>query len=434
MNPISRALPRHLLAEPVIQRALAQRDFTVVFAAAQRANLSFNAIADATGIKADRVSKIARGIGEITGIETVERIADGLRIPGEMLGLTTRPWETAQPSPPGEEDPMHRRDLLRGTLAAGTASLTGVAGALARTNDALAYDGPENLTSIEAAAEAYSRGYRGRAPTDVLNELADEVDRAAPQLIRQQSAASRKTLTHAIGQLGGLTAIVLHDLGRHREADQWFATAARTAQRSGDRQLHAWILARHAMVPLNFGAPRVAARLAEQARHLAGSTNTPAAALAASVTARAHALAGARHLALAALDDADRIAGKLDAVQAADTWIGYCPQKHHVHRSQAMTLLGETGLARAAQRTALELTAPTSTMTRTLLLLDAAVCDNRDGEALAACEAATAALTAPAGRFRDGLVHRRGVELYRSLPPDLRESRAGRALADALAA
>jgi len=434
VNPISRALPRHLLTEPEVRQALAQRNFTVVFTAAQRAQLSFNAIADAIGIKADRVSKIARGIGEITGIETVERIADGLRIPGEMLGLATRPWETAPPSPPRQEDPMHRRGLLRGTLAAGTASLTGVAGALARTNEALAYTGSEALTSIEAAAEAYSRGYRGRAPTDVLDELADEVDRAAPRLLWQQSAASRKALTHAIGQLGGLTAIVLHDLGRHREADQWFATAARSAQRSGDQQLHAWILARHAMVPLNFGAPLVAVRLAEQARHLAGDTDTPAAALAASVTARAHALAGTHDLALDALNDADRIAGKLDAVQTADTWIGYCPQKHQVHRSQALTLLGKTGLARAAQHTALELTAPASTMTRTLLLLDAAACDHRDGESLAACEAATTALTAAAGRFRDGLVHRRGVELHRSLPPDLRESRAGRALADALAA
>ncbi len=96
--------------------------------------------------------------------------------------------------------------------------------------------------------------------------------------------------------------------------------------------LHAWIVARRAMVPLNFGAPQTAARLAEQARQLAGRRNTAAAALAASVTARAHVLTSATDAAEAALKAADRIAGKLNATQSADTWIGYCPQKHWVHR------------------------------------------------------------------------------------------------------
>ena len=152
---------------------------------------------------------------------------------------------------------MHRRDLL----AAGSMSLVGIAGVLARTDQALADTDPQDLIGIEAAVEVYSHGYGGRAPAEVLQELVAEVERAAPQLTRRQSTASRKTLTHAIGQLGGLTAIVLHDLGRHREADDWFVTAAKAAKRSGVRQLHAWVLARRAMVPLNFGAPRTAGRI-----------------------------------------------------------------------------------------------------------------------------------------------------------------------------
>lgn len=431
---ITRVLPRHLLAQPQIRQALARRDFTPVFRAAQQAGLSFNALAQSAGIKAERVSKIARGIGgAITGIETVERIADGLHIPGEMLGLAARPWECEPRSVSAEEEPMHRRDLLRVPLAAsGVALTTGIAAVLARTEQALAEPGDADVTSVEAAAESFSHGYAGRAPTAVLDDLVAEVDRALPQLSRQQSAASRKTLTHAIGQLGGLTAIVLHDLGRHRESASWFIAAAEAARRSGDRQLRAWILARRAMVPLNFGAPQAAARIAEQARHLAGPRNTAAAALAASVTARALALTGARDPAMDALKVADRIAGKLTAAHAADTWIGYCPEKHLVHRSQALTVLGKTGLARASQQAALKLTDPNSTMTRTLLLLDAAACEHRDGNSLAACEAATAALARSPGRYRDGLVRRRGIELHRSLPAGLRASRAGQKLADVL--
>lgn len=429
--PISRVLPRHLLADPEVRQALARRDFRIMLLAAHAAELSFNAIADATGIKAERISKVARGTARFTAMETVERIADGLHIPGEMLGLATRPWETEPAPPGGKEDPVDRRDVLRGTLAA---ALAGITPALADADQALAYTGPtpDDLTTVEAAAEKHSRGYRGRAPATVLGDLVDELAAAAPLLRQHQPRTSRTTITHALGQLGGLTAIVLHDLGRHREAYQAFATAARAAKASRDQQLHAWVLARKAMVPLNFGAPQVAARVAEQARALAGTSETAAAALAASVAGRAYALLHDRDAALAALTDADIIAGRLTGAQAADTWIGYCPQKHHVHRSQAMTALGETTEARTAQQTALTLTAPTSTMTRTLLLLDAAACDHRDGDSLGACRTAADALTSTPG-FRDGLVHHRGVELYQSIPAQLRGTHAGRQLADALA-
>lgn len=90
--------------------------------------------------------------------------------------------------------------------------------------------------------------------------------------------------------MAGMTAIVLHDLGSRRESRAWFATAARAAAESGDDQLHAWVLAREAMVPLNYGAPKAAAGLAERARHVAGHRPTAAATLAAAVAARAYAL------------------------------------------------------------------------------------------------------------------------------------------------
>ncbi|MDT4995691.1 MAG: hypothetical protein QOH97_5583 [Actinoplanes sp.] len=42
------------------------------------------------------------------------------------------------------------------------------------------------------------------------------------------------------------------------------------------------------------------------------------------------------------------IATRLMGAASADTWFGYCPQKHNVHRSQALTLLGDTVAARRA--------------------------------------------------------------------------------------
>ena len=119
-SALSRGLPRRLLNNPAVVRALATRTFSTVFTAAKAAGLSFNAIAAATGMKAERISLIARGKARVTSIETIERIGDGLRIPGAMLGLATRPWEGGKGTKPAREDEsMYRRELLRTVLAAG---------------------------------------------------------------------------------------------------------------------------------------------------------------------------------------------------------------------------------------------------------------------------------------------------------------------------
>ena len=432
-----RLLPRRLLGDPAVVHALASRTFSVVFTAAKAAGLSYNAIAAATGMKAERVSLIARGDTQVTGIDTIERIADGLHIPGAMMGLAARCWEhdtATQPRPAREDESMHRRDLLRTALAAGLTAtpLNHLADVLASADQALTAAPLADLDHLQAVTEQHSYGYGGRAPTDVLADLIADFADVTPLLQRPQTAATRAALTHIMGRLGGMAAVVLHDLGNRREAYTWFATAARAADESGDRHLQAWILARKAMVPLNFGAPLAAAQLAEQARHLAGTAPTAAATLAAAVASRAYALAGQRDNADAALHAADHLAATLPEHERADTWFGHCEQKHHVHLSHALTALGETDRARESQTHALALSAPTSTLTRTLLRLDAATCLHRDGHTIDACQAATTALTDIPARYHTGLTRSRALDLYRDIPTDLRSTPAARAFAGIL--
>ncbi|MFF9780385.1 hypothetical protein ACF1HJ_42970 [Streptomyces sp. NPDC013978] len=152
------------------------------------------------------------------------------------------------------------------------------------------------------------------------------------------------------GQMAGMTAIVLYGLGSRRESRAWFATAE-----SGNSQLHAWVLAREAMVPLNYGAPRAGAGLADQARQAAGHQQTE----------QAHAaLAGA-------------LMERLPEGERSDTWLTYGEQKHHVRLSHAFTTLADTRRPNESQHRALELSAPSRTMTRSLLHIDAAACSHR---------------------------------------------------------
>ncbi|WP_174703939.1 hypothetical protein [Streptomyces viridosporus] len=255
-----------------------------------------------------------------------------------------------------------------------------------------------------------------------------------PYLDSPQPVSTRVRVCRAAGQMAGMAAIMLHDLGARKEARAWFVTASTAAKESGDPQLHAWVLAREAMVPLNYGAPQAAAVLAEQARQLAGSRPTAAATLAAAVAARAYALSRQPEQARQALAAADTFMERLDADARADTWLTHGEQKHHVHLSHALTALGDTRRARESQQRALELSAPTSTMTRSLLAIDAAACARHDGDTQEACRRTVAVLSGLPDAYRTELVHRRALDLSRSIPTQHHQEHAVRGLREVLAA
>ncbi|WP_019074431.1 hypothetical protein [Streptomyces hokutonensis] len=125
---------------------------------------------------------------------------------------------------------------------------------------------------------------------------------------------------------------------------------------------------------------------------------------------------------------------RLPESERSDTWLTYGEQEHHVHLSHAFTTLGDTRRAGESHQRALELSAPTSTMTRTLLTIDGAACAHHDGNSTEACRRTVAALAALPGDFRTGLVHRRAQDLYEAIPAQHHRERALRELRDVLAA
>ncbi|MFJ6435510.1 XRE family transcriptional regulator [Streptomyces sp. NPDC091416] len=122
------ALPRDLLSDGAVQRALAEHDFGTVFRIArERTGISYSKFAAECDIKAERVGTLARGQGRITTFEKIVQIADALRVPGHMLGLTPRPWEAgdipAGTSPRTENGPnLRRRTILQAATSTGLAA------------------------------------------------------------------------------------------------------------------------------------------------------------------------------------------------------------------------------------------------------------------------------------------------------------------------
>ena len=110
------ALPPATLAHPEMRQALADHDFGAVFRLARaEAGISYSRIAAECGITPERVGLLARGLGRVESYAKITAIADALRIPGHLVGLASRPWETTT-------DAVARRGVLQAAGAVGLAA------------------------------------------------------------------------------------------------------------------------------------------------------------------------------------------------------------------------------------------------------------------------------------------------------------------------
>ncbi|CAM5688894.1 HTH cro/C1-type domain-containing protein OS=Streptomyces antimycoticus OX=68175 GN=SANT12839_050750 PE=4 SV=1 [Streptomyces antimycoticus] len=83
-----------------LRRALEEHDFAAAFTLIKKwGGLSQNRIAAACQLTPGKVSMIMNGSSRVTSIEVIRRIADGLRIPGHLVGLAPRPWESTDSAP-----------------------------------------------------------------------------------------------------------------------------------------------------------------------------------------------------------------------------------------------------------------------------------------------------------------------------------------------
>lgn len=90
-------IPDTLLNSDAMRQACAARNFQEIFRLMNRRTGSSHAVtAAAIGrIPSSRVSDIIRGVRGIRGSEVIEHVADGFGIPGGMLGLAARPWQSS---------------------------------------------------------------------------------------------------------------------------------------------------------------------------------------------------------------------------------------------------------------------------------------------------------------------------------------------------
>ncbi|MFG3267849.1 helix-turn-helix domain-containing protein [Streptomyces bobili] len=302
-----------LLEREDVRRALAEHDFASAFALIKKySGLSQNRIASACCLTPGKVSAIINGQQQVTSFDVICRICDGLRIPGSLLGLAPRDWETR----PGQEDALPQEDGERpstdeipwrpdatvdlavkltrsdlvmdrraATRALAGAAITGTtlldpiegwlqpAGAAARPRRRGRL-GPREVEELEFTARAfrawdhkYGGGLRRKAVLGQLSEVAAHLD-------EHQTPQVEQRLYQVMAQLAGTAATMAWDTGFQRRAQNYYLLALRASHAGGDMVLGANVLAGMARQMLYRDQPRDALeliRLAQDgARHVAG--------------------------------------------------------------------------------------------------------------------------------------------------------------------
>ncbi|WP_436788950.1 helix-turn-helix domain-containing protein [Yinghuangia sp. YIM S10712] len=90
-------MPEWLLGREETIEACAARDVGAIFVLARRYTGCFNSkLARLCGLTPSRVGEYISGRSRAQQQQVIERVADGLGIPGHMLGLSPRPWELTE--------------------------------------------------------------------------------------------------------------------------------------------------------------------------------------------------------------------------------------------------------------------------------------------------------------------------------------------------
>ncbi|GGJ56402.1 helix-turn-helix domain-containing protein [Streptomyces brasiliensis] len=234
------ALPRELLDDEEVQRALAEHDFGTVFRVARdRAGISYSRVAAECDIKPERVGTLARGVGRITTFDKVVQIADALRVPGSMVGLAPRPWEMdGLPVHPYDSEigptSVRRRTILQ------AATRTGLAAALPALHRP---PEPRRITNgyVQRLRERTVRLRRldeflggGDTYRVYIGEYQD-----TKRLLRTASftGESRQRLQSLLAEQAQQAGWAAFDGGRHAEAASLYEESKTAAREAGDADL-----------------------------------------------------------------------------------------------------------------------------------------------------------------------------------------------------
>ncbi len=242
---------------------LAERDIGALYRALNTAGISQRQIAQHTGQSQSEVSEILKGTRRVDNYRVLERIAEGLGIPRDRMGLSYGAngaylEEVTVAEPEKAEDMLRRHLLAQGGIALTGATVTKLGELLAVLPGPVlervpAQLGPVHVTRVQDLTRRLAEaGNRSVCDPDVLHGAAAW----ARRLLGVPGAELvKRSLRVAVGELHIEAGWSAFDAGLHRATLYHYAHAFELATEAGDACLQAAALRYAGLASVEHGHP-----------------------------------------------------------------------------------------------------------------------------------------------------------------------------------
>jgi tetratricopeptide (TPR) repeat protein len=322
--PRHQELPTRLLTDPQMVDACRDRDFARVFKLVRNhAGIYPSMIARRCDLTPSRVGEVIAGSRQLVHMDVIERVADGLRIPGHMLGLARRSWETPEVLAVAERDaPLAALEHDQPT--APQVPTSDVDSILALTSRA--DPSPPTLQAFRASIEDYWRRDDQHGGEVLRPALVGQLRYVVSLLKESRRATLQKELYGVAAELARLTGWTHFDARQYNQARVYFTEALQLAKEIDDRQFTANVMACMSLQATYQDRPGDAVALATAAQDQARADRDTTPRVLSMLSMReafAHATLGDRTATHAALDEAHRQFEQIQKTDADPAWVSY---------------------------------------------------------------------------------------------------------------
>ncbi|MEU7649029.1 helix-turn-helix domain-containing protein [Streptomyces huasconensis] len=416
-------LPARLLTDPEMIDACRARDFARVFRLVKtRAGIYPSMIARRCDLTPSRVGEVIAGRRKLLHMDVVERIADGLRIPGHMLGLTRRAWETPQALATTERALPQTPEQ-----GPGQQNVTSLPGADVDSILALATRTSLNtatLAAFRSSIEDYWRRDDQHGGEALRPAIVGQLRYVVGLLKETRSPTIQSGLYGIAAELARLTGWTYFDARQYDQARLYFTEALQLAKEIDDRQFMANVLACMSLQGTYQDKPADSLALVAAAQDQARSAldTTPRVLSMLSMReAFAHATLGNRESTHQAIKEAHRRFEQIRTSDPDPSWVTYFDEtKLIVDTGIAHGRLGEAATAEPLIADALRREAHTNQRGRAFHSFWLARTQLDQGKLDQACHTATQALE-PASAVASERVTSHLREFYDQLAPHRKE-------------
>ncbi|MGW4671516.1 helix-turn-helix domain-containing protein [Streptomyces sp. NPDC004324] len=414
-------LPDRLLTDPEMLHACRVRDFAEVFRLLKtKAGIYPSMIARRCELTPSRVGEVIAGRRQLLHMDVVERISDGLRIPGHMLGLARRQWETPQALTVRErqapEAPMPEEQPPASLPGSDVDSILAMA---SHTSLSAA-----NLEAYRSSIEDYWRRDNQHGGEALRPAIVGQLRHVVGLLKESRPLSIQNGLYGIAAELARLTGWTYFDARQYNQARTYFTEALQLAKEIDDRQFTANVLACMSLQGTYQDKPADSLALVTAAQDQARSaldTTPRVMSMLYMREAFAHATLGSQASTHAAITEAHR---QFEQIQPGDpdpSWVAYFDQpKLIVDTGIAHGRLGEAATAEPLIADALRRENSTNQRGRAFHAFWLARTQLDQGKLDQACHTATQALK-PASAVASERVSGHLREFYDQLAPHRQE-------------